>query len=455
MTAAEEGNAIKVRVSFIDDLSNAETLTSAVTNTVTAAGPSEPPAKPQGLTGTFTHEAVSLTWDDPGDSTITGYQILRRDRAIHGPGEFQIHVDDTGTADSAYVDRDVLPEGSYTYRIRARNAAGPGKRSGKFRADLPSAPPQNSPASGAPTIRGTAEVGKTLTADNSGITDADGLTSVVYSYSWISNDGSSDSDIQNATGSSYTLVAADEGKTIMVKVRFTDDAGNHESLTSAASASVAARPNSAATGAPAINGKAQVGETLTADTSGISDSDGLTNVFYSYQWVRNDGSSDKDIPNENGSTYTLADLDEGQTIKVRVSFTDDAEHDESLTSAATSEVVAPSVPLTAILESQPVSHNGTDVFTFQFRFSEEFRLSYKKLRDRAFTVDGGTVTKASRQVKSSNIAWTITVLPDSNGAVTIVLPVTDACSDRGAICTSDGRKLSNRLELTISGPSGW
>ena len=31
---------------------------------------------------------------------------------------------------------------------------------------------------------------------------------------------------------------------------------------------------------------AQVGETLTADTTGIADADGLTNVSYSYQWTR-------------------------------------------------------------------------------------------------------------------------------------------------------------------------
>ena len=56
-----------------------------------------------------------------------------------------------------------------------------------------------------------------------------------------------------------------------------------------------ARPNSAATGAPTISGTAQVGETLTADTTGIGDADGLTNVSYSYQWIRNDGSSDTGI----------------------------------------------------------------------------------------------------------------------------------------------------------------
>ena len=36
-------------------------------------------------------------------------------------------------------------------------------------------------------------------------------------------------------------------------------------------------PNSAATGKPAITGTVQVGETLTAGTSGISDGNGMTN----------------------------------------------------------------------------------------------------------------------------------------------------------------------------------
>ena len=38
------------------------------------------------------------------------------------------------------------------------------------------------------------------------------------------------------------------------------------------------RTNNPATGAPAISGTAQVGETLTADTSGITDVDGLDNA---------------------------------------------------------------------------------------------------------------------------------------------------------------------------------
>ena len=46
--------------------------------------------------------------------------------------------------------------------------------------------------------------------------------------------------------------------------------------------------NRPATGALTIMGTAQVGETLTADTSGISDADGMTNATFSYQWLADD-----------------------------------------------------------------------------------------------------------------------------------------------------------------------
>ena len=61
--------------------------------------------------------------------------------------------------------------------------------------------------------------------------------------------------------------------------------------------------------------------------------------------------------------------------------------------------------------------------------------------------------QAKRQVKGSNIGWTITVEPDSDSAVRIVLPATTGCDATGAICTEDGRKLSNSLDFTVSGPS--
>ena len=91
-------------------------------------------------------------------------------------------------------------------------------------------------------------------------------------------------------------------------------------------------------GPPAITGTPRVGETLTVDTSVISDADGLDNVTFSYQWASNDGSTDTDIAGATAATYTLTANDEGKAIKVRVSFTDDEGSDETLTSAATAAV---------------------------------------------------------------------------------------------------------------------
>ena len=191
----------------------------------------------------------------------------------------------------------------------------------------------NHPATGAPTISGAVQVGEMLTADTSGIADEDGLDNVSYSYQWLS---SRDTEIDGATGSTHTLQATDLGKIIKVRVTFTDDAGNKETLTSAATDAVEARPNSTATGAPTISGTAQVGETLTADASGIADEDGLDNVTYSYQWLT---SRDAEISGATNDSYTLVSADEGKIIKVRVSFTDDAGHEGALTSAATDAVV--------------------------------------------------------------------------------------------------------------------
>ena len=208
-------------------------------------------------------------------------------------------------------------------------------------------------------------------------------------------------------------------------------------------------PNRPATGSPTISGAVQVGETLRASTSGIADADGLDNAVFTYQWI----AAGADIDGATGGTYTVVAVNEGETIRVRVAFTDDARNRETLTSAATAAVAgAPAEPLTVTLENTPGSHNGADAFTFELRFSEEVELSYRTLRDHSFTLTGGAVTKARRLDKPSNIRWEIHVVPDSSATVTVALPVTTDCNATGAICTEDGRMLSNRLELTVSGP---
>ena len=292
---ADKGAAISVTVSFTDDAGNAESVASAATAAV-AADPhapqeaqgaaggdaAEPTDRPHGLTAEASGGAVVLTWKAP-EGYRSDYRILRN-RPELGEAEPLVYVAYTDTTDVTYTDTDVEPGVLYVYSVTALDFlgdAGEASRPAQIRMQATAQQQTaNNPATGAPTITGTAQVGETLTADTSGVADADGLSNAVFSYQWQAGGA----DISSATGSSYTLVDSDEGKAVSVTVSFTDDTGNAETLTSAATTAVEAIPNSPATGAPAIGGTAQVGETLTADTSGIADDDGLDNASFSYQW---------------------------------------------------------------------------------------------------------------------------------------------------------------------------
>ena len=104
------------------------------------------PDQPRGLSATATHDQVVLTWDDPQDDTITGYVILRRVRVNNTGGEFSGLVPDTGSAATTYTDDTVAAGITYTYRIKAINAAGTSERSRWFHIDIPAAPVPDKPA---------------------------------------------------------------------------------------------------------------------------------------------------------------------------------------------------------------------------------------------------------------------------------------------------------------------
>ena len=99
-----------------------------------------PPAKPTGLSASATHNQVALTWDDPGDDSITGYVVLRRIPGVDPEGQFGELVSDTGTAALTYTDDTVAAETRYTYRIKAINEHGTSERSRWLHIDTAAAP---------------------------------------------------------------------------------------------------------------------------------------------------------------------------------------------------------------------------------------------------------------------------------------------------------------------------
>lgn len=103
---------------------------------VSAAGAPSRPARPTATADA--HDAVTVSWTDPGDASITGYRILRRNKDITPRQPFQIIADDiVGTS---YTDTTVEAETTYAYRIKARNSAGYSRRSRPAAVETPSAP---------------------------------------------------------------------------------------------------------------------------------------------------------------------------------------------------------------------------------------------------------------------------------------------------------------------------
>ena len=191
-----------------------------------------------------------------------------------------------------------------------------------------------------------------------------------------------------------------------------------------------------ATGTPDISGTAEVGETLTAGTSGISDGNGKskaengeTGFAYTYQWVRRVSGTDSNISGATSRTYTLTAADEGNKVKVKARFTDNAGYAEGpLTSSAfpgTGTVAPEPDPVLSFANSNvPVDENAgpatvtveldrtsTATVTVDFATSDLGVISTHATAGDDYTATSGTLTFMSGQTSKT---ITITILNDAD-----------------------------------------
>ena len=178
----------------------------------------------------------------------------------------------------------------------------------------------NTATTGTPSIDGTPQVGMVLTAAKGTLADFDGTTKAdngdtgyAYSYQWVRVDGGTGSPITGATASTYTLTAADLGKTIKVQTSFTDDGDTAEGpLTSAATVAVLA----AAGACPTDN------DWCTTLTVGFRQQ-APTQHYYGYIEVFDTGALDDVTINYGGSTWSIDALnitDDAGTRTIKVDF---------------------------------------------------------------------------------------------------------------------------------------
>jgi len=170
-----------------------------------------------------------------------------------------------------------------------------------------------------PTIRGTAQKNRVLTADPG---KWSGSTPMSLSYHWQRCNALGKScDFIPDFGRHHTLNAADVGNTVRVVVTAKNAAGTGTAASepTAIIAQPAAPANSAM---PTISGSPQIGQTLTVSTGTWN---GPGTITYSFAWLRCDatGGSCTAISGATQKSYTLTSADVGHSLRAKVTATND------------------------------------------------------------------------------------------------------------------------------------
>ena len=165
---------------------------------------------------------------------------------------------------------------------------------------------------------------------------------------------------------------------------------------------------------------------------------GFTSVTGTISTVEDDDGDDETFTVALGSLPSS--LIAGSTSSVEVTITDKG--------AQQQQQQQPTAPLTAAFGNVPSEHDGT-AFTFDLTLSEApgagnlpVAASFK-------------VTPGKASVSGSGTRYTVTVTPKQANAwrdVTITLAGGRACGEAGAVCTADGRALTNTSSANIGGP---
>jgi VCBS repeat-containing protein len=203
-------------------------------------------------------------------------------------------------------------------RVQVTPAGGSAATSAASAAVLDAAPTVTTPV-----ITGTAQEGQTLTAAASS-----GQSDNPVTYAWYSSADNYASQI--GAGATYQVKEGDEGATIEVKATATNDNGVSISEISAATGPVLDAAPSVTT--PNIVGTAQEGQTLTASASAGQSDNPVT-----YAWYSSADNYTSQIGT--GATYQVKEADEGATIEVKATATNDNGVTASATSAATASVI--------------------------------------------------------------------------------------------------------------------
>jgi len=198
--------------------------------------------------------------------------------------------------------------------------------------------------------------------------------------------------------------------------------------------------NDPASGALTVSGTPAQGETLTADTSAISDEDGVGTI--NYQWYR-DGEL---ITGEASSELTLSQADVGSAISADISYVDGSGATETFESAST-----------AVVTNTNDAPTGVPVITGTFSQDRELSVDTSSIADADGLGDFSYQWNRDGAAIEGATAATYTLIEADVGAnISVTVSYTDGYGAAESVVsaeTSDIAKANDAPtgELTISG----
>ena len=152
--------------------------------------------------------------------------------------------------------------------------------------------------------------------------DPDGVAATSLQWSMQKDTTNGWVDINGATENYLVLTQDHVGATVRVGASYIDDLGNSTTVWSSPDASKAvANINDDPIGEPQLTGEAQIGASLYADTSSITDEDGLG--AFNLQWqLSDDQVTWFDLVGETGESLLIQDAYAFHSARAIVSYTD-------------------------------------------------------------------------------------------------------------------------------------
>ena len=234
----------------------------------------------------------------------------------------------------------------------------------------------NDPVDGDLIVTGDFMQSDTLSINSDDLTDEDGLGS--FQYQWFRNGA----EITGAQDATYKLTQNDVGKYITAGVSYVDPYGNHENVISNNANPAVQNKNDSPIGIPEITGFAKVGNTLSVDTSALSDLDGLGQ--FAFQWFSGAEAIDGAVYHD----YTLERGSVGEEISVVVSYIDGFGQAESIQSITTAPVVSSDHQISLAIKNRDGNTiDGFEVLGVAQAGNEEFYFEFDKTQDDSFEVN--------------------------------------------------------------------